>query len=614
LAGSYYYLPPLALWLRAIIVISVVMLLGRQYGTFFSGSFFINALVAFFWLKIIELYTLRDLRVIILCTFYVIFTALVLQIKLWIFIYMILALMADVSLLLKLELPTVNFKTIFAPTLRFLLIAVPISLLMFFLFPRFSEPLWRVNLSAPALTGFNEKMTPGSVAELFQDDSTVMRVIFNSSILLNSYWHGLVLNYYDGLSWTSEPPLDSPLLPLPPLPDKQAADYEILLEPHQKTWLFYQGNPVGGWPNLQFSASSGLMRLDGKVIQQRFAYGLKIQAAPYQALSKLAFKQNLQLPAAANPRLRAWALVEKNKAPDNKALVANIMHYIQQQPFWYRLAPADIGRDNQQLDRFWFATREGYCEHYASAVTFILRAAGIPARVILGYQGGEWNPLARYLNIRQKDAHAWVEYWNEGIGWQRVDPTSFIDRRRIDQAIIEQSQLHNVDISEWDQYRLNMSLLERMRLSFDSAHYFIERWLMFYNQERQQGLLQALGIGPWQWQRLLQAWVGSLLLMLVLGALWYALRQKLPRDPLLAAYQQVQQELSRLHVKTTPPATLAQQCAELANKQPQLATVLHQSLAQYEDLRLRPKDSNHPRNRKATLSLFKKLSKLLRTR
>ncbi len=614
LLASYRFYPLLPWWLRASIVIIFVGLLRWHYASFASSGFFINTLVTFFWLKIIETYTLRDLRVVILCSFYVIFTALVIHSTLWIIVYMIAATFADVSLLLKMEAPAIRFKQTASRSMKLLFVATPIAALMFFVFPRITNPLWQVNMPHQGGIGFTDVMSPGSFSKLFPDDSVVMRITFNNRADPNAYWQGLVLNYYDGLSWTLDPQSTAAFQPLKLLQNKQAADYEILLEPHQKNWLFYKGNPISGLPELRFSPNSGLVRGDGKPVYQRFTYSVKSAPPHYEPLSEQTNKQNLQLPNNISPRLRAWAVQERSLTTSSKDFVVKILQYIHQKPFWYKLDPVPIGKDYQQLDRFWFDTREGYCEHYASAVTFILRAAGIPARVIVGYYGGEWNPLAEYLNVRQSNAHAWVQYWREGKGWQEVDPSAFIASQRIDRSILEQGYQHDLGFSEdWERYRSNLSWTEYTMLSLDSARFFWERWLLFYNQQRQQALLQAIGLGSWEWRQLLWAWVGNLLTFLILGGAWYHWRQRKQYDPLLNEYHKLQQELARFHVQIKPPASLAKQWHELAHKRPELHDLLFDCEIRYEELRLQQHITDSPTHRKATRLLFKSLRKKLKT-
>lgn len=613
LVASYRNYPLLSWGSRLILVLVALILLAWHYGSIFTAGFFIGTLVTFFWLKVIELHKLRDLRVMILVSFFVIFTALVVHTKLWIWLYLIIAVIANVSLLLKLDVPTARLSQITRPSLKLMLLAIPVSFLLFFIFPRIANPLWQVNAPQEGEISFTEEISPGALSSLFPSNKTVMRITFKrEQARPDMYWYGLFLTYYDGITWKANLFGDFNFHTLPLLTSKERADYEVLLEPHETKWLFYLKNPDSGWPKLQFSSSSGLTRFGGKEIFQRFAYALRTQKATYKPLSHLERNLNLQLPKNANPKLRAWANKEMAQAKsDTKTFINQVLLHIHNQPYWYRLKPKAIGQDKNQLDRFWFETREGYCEHYASAFAFILRAAEVPARVVVGYFGGEWNPAGNYLNVRQKDAHAWVEYWQNDIGWTRVDPTHYIAQKRIEDKILEQNQRESALYTNWEEYRTKIPWLAEFELQLASIKFFMERWLLFYNQERQQTLLEAFNLGAWNWKILLQVWFISIFVILFLGWLW-AQRKRQRLDPLRKEYHRLQQELARFNVHTAPPSSLRKQWQELTQKNPNTAPLVNEYLSRYEALRLKKKDGDHPFNRKATQALLKSFRKKLK--
>ncbi|MCP0914461.1 DUF3488 and transglutaminase-like domain-containing protein [Legionella sp. 27cVA30] len=609
LLTGYFSYPLLPQWALALLVLIFLAVLRIYYQSFLSADFFIGALLTFFWLKIVELHRIRDVRILILCSFYVILVALILHQTLWILLYLLAAMLANLSLLLRLYLPQLTLKALFIRSTKLLLIAIPISVLLFFLFPRTSSPLWRVNLPAQGKVAFRESISPGALSSLFPDDSTVMRITFKRvQSIKDFYWHGLILNHFDGVNWTSKPQPYNYLSPLTLLPTKQDADYEVLLEAHNKNWLFYLNRPKAGWPNLQFSEAVGLMRLDHSKITQRFAYALTTQKPAYKPLSSGEIRQNLQYPSHVNPKLKTWALQLKHQVHGHtKAMVDQILLHIHQQPFWYTLHPKPIGDSAQQLDYFWFSTREGYCEHYASAVAFILRAAGIPARIVVGYYGGEWNPYGHYLNVRQKDAHAWLEYWLEGEGWKRVDPSAFIAKQRIETDLLGQNSQELGFYIQNKQYSLNLAHWQQLRLTLESMRFFWERWLIFYNQDRQQSLLQLLGLGAWDFEKLLQLWLLGFLFFL--AGSWCCYIWWHPKDPMLREYHRLQREFKRLKIPVTPYQSLTKQWNELGKKFPELTSLLQDYLARYEALRLRHANSDDPKNRKAVRLLLRALRK-----
>ncbi|KTD64938.1 transglutaminaseTgpA domain-containing protein [Legionella shakespearei] len=611
LIADYYCIPLLSAWIRFSLVVLCMILLKIQYGTIISSGFFVGFLLTFIGLKTIETHTIRDLKVLTLCNFYLIFSALIVTQELWIIIYMLIAVVANLSLMLKLSANQASLKQIGSRSVKQVLIAIPLSILLFYIFPRIANPLWQVPSLGQSQTGFSEKMSPGSIIDLFSDDSTALRVTFHNKPVLNGYWQGLILSFYNGISWN---PVDRPateFTPLPNIPADSVPDYEVILEPHQKKWLFYLGYPVAGGPDLLFSSDSGLISKNKEIIGQRFAYQVKSHTPPYQDLTPRELLQNTQFPKTMNPRIKAWAQAQFARLNNNpESFIAFLRTYINQQPYWYTLSPPALPNSNHQMDNFWFDTRKGFCEHYASAVTLILRSAGIPARVIVGYQGGEWNPVAHYMTVKQSDAHAWLEYWQKGVGWKPLDPTSFIAAERIDQQILDAqasrlNQSDHVDTS-------GMSWFARTRLFLESAQFFAERWLLFYNQETQKELLSKAGLGEWRMGQLLQAAVALSLLFLVFFGLFYQWRQKRSQDPLLIEYHRLQKEFRRFNVPVEPSSTLKQQCRSLSEKAPDLAPELSSFLSRYEELRLKPeKETDTSDDKKNTVRLFKSLRLLL---
>lgn len=255
------------------------------------------------------------------------------------------------------------------------------------------------------------------------------------------------------------------------------------------------------------------------------------------------------------------------------------------------------------MDVFWFDTQKGFCEHYASAVAVILRSVNIPARVIVGYLGGEWNPIAHYLTVQQNNAHAWIEYWQEGLGWQQLDPTAFIAPERIEQSILDQQneRLNQTDYIEGYQ----LSWLQQSKLLLESARFFAERWLLFYDQETQHTLLSSLGLGHWDKSQLAQAAMGCVIIFIVVMGIWYQWRQKRAVDPLTVQYHLLQRELKRFNVVITPPATIKQQCQSLITNAPHLRGLTTLFLAHYEQLRLQNTAEPSKEGNKQAQQLFK---------
>lgn len=593
-------------WIRSGIVITCLFLLKIEYGSIVSSGFFIGFLLTFIALKSIETHNFRDIKVLILCNFYLIFTALILFQELWIILYLLVAILANLTLMLKLNAPQASIRQMGGNSIRPLLIALPLSIILFYVFPRIADPLWQVPSLSQSTTGFSEKMNPGSIAELFQDDSITIRVTFKNKPVLNGYWRGLILSFYNGWSWNPTWDSIAHFKPLDELISNQDADYELILEPTQKKWLFYLGYPSAGRPSLLFSPNHGLVSQNNKIINQRFNYSLNLGSAPYKILSPNEYIQNTQLPKNTNTKLTAWAKEQyANNQKNTQLFIAFLHHYIHQEHFWYTLSPPLLNSNKNQMDQFWFNTQQGFCEHYASAVSIILRAVGIPARVIVGYQGGSWNPVAQYLTIQQNDAHAWLEYWQEGIGWTELDPTTFIATEHIDKALLElqKSRMNQDDLIHVER----LSWFQQFKLLLDSARFFADRWLLFYNQEAQRDLLQKTGLGQWNIATLLQASVGFIILFVILINFFYRWWQKRFMDLLLIEYHLLQKEFRRFNIDTPPSATIKQQCTEIIKKAPHLAPVLSKFLYRYEKIRLQYNTCTPKENKIHARMLIKKL-------
>jgi transglutaminase-like putative cysteine protease len=564
LLADYFNYPVMPRWMRFALVMACLFLL---YGSVHSTGFLIRCLLAFIILKCLELNTVRDIKALILCNFFLIFSALLVVQELWTFLYLLIAILANLSILLSVSAPAATLRQVSSKSSQQLLLVIPLSLMLFYVFPRI-EPLWQVPTTSRNYTGFNDKMSFGSISQLFNDDSVVMQIAFKDKPILDGYWRGIILSIYTGDSWNPSWYNNLSFLPLQPFKENETADYEIILEPNQTKWLFYTGYPVASEPKLLFLSSHGLVRQNNDATTQRFSYSLKVQPSPpYHVLNAMEYAEATQLPNDINPRLSAWAKEQfANAHMDVPTFIQFLHDYIHQQSFWYTLKPPTLNADKNQMDRFWFDTQKGFCEHYASAVTFILRAAGIPARVVMGFHSGQWNPISHTILIQRSDAHAWLEYWLANSGWQSLDPTAFIAAERIDQTIRDRQLylLNEAGLPWWEQFNFIL----------ESVRFFSERWFLFYNQDTQQNLLQSLGLGGWNSGDLLQASIACMVIFILLLGLYYQWRQRQIQDPLVLEYHLLQKEFRRLHISTQASATLKQQCQSLSNQSPELVTML----------------------------------------
>jgi transglutaminase-like putative cysteine protease len=542
LPGHVAMLPLLALAAGAV-WLQYRTLLGRE-----AGVSFLLLLLA---LKLLEMRATRDVFVVVFLCFFILLTQFLHSQALPV------ALMtAGAVLALFFVLVSVSLKADDLPAGRKLrlvsaiaLKAVPLTLVLFVLFPRLDNPLWGMPRDAFAgSTGLSNSMSPGGISRLLQSEEIAFRVRFEGAPPGNQhlYWRGPVFGSFDGRTWS---PLTQRLAPSPPLvvnaESASAVDYSVTLEPSLRDWLFVLEMPARVPDNAdlrprmtaqgQLLASrplTGRTRYEARSFT-RFSFGLNE--------SPLSLRDWLSLPAGYNPRTLQFAAdlrarVERagpsgaQSGTDGELVRAALDHF-RAGGFLYTLEPPLLGRD--AVDDFLFDSRLGYCEHYASAFVVLMRAMDVPARVVTGYQGGETNPVDGFMTVRQSDAHAWAEVWLAGRGWVRVDPTSVVSPVRIEQGLRELARqtgggtLFTIGAGSDANW---VRMVRRLRFSWEAMENAWNQWVLSYSAQRQMTLLDRLGFEP-DWRVL------GLLLAVAVAAVagvlaFVSMRHRVRRDPL----------------------------------------------------------------------------------
>ena len=407
---------------------------------------------------------------------------------------------------------------------KMLLQAIPLMILLFVVFPRIS-PLWSIPQPGNhARSGPASDMSPGDISQLSRSTGLAFRVTFDDQIPAQRelYWRGLVLTEFDGRRWRMNRRNSSPFYSAGQvsLEDQdlqtsgQDLGYEVILEPTWRNWAFALDLPLDVDSELRFTSDISLVT--NTTLTQRVSY--RARSDP-QARFGLAMKPdyreaNLVLPDGFNPRSVDLARQWRNEASSDGQFIERVTTWFNQEEFVYTLSPPLLGRDS--VDEFLFGERRGFCEHYASSFVFLMRAAGIPARVVVGYQGGERHPIENYLLVYQYDAHAWAEVWLEGRGWVRFDPTAAVAPERIE------SSFQNVFGAAWlAETPLSLALLRNfdvfnwMRMNWDMVGYHWARMVLAYDRERQYDLLTRI-LGKITAQRMVMFLLGSGALILLL--------------------------------------------------------------------------------------------------
>ena len=425
--------------------------------------------------------------------------------------------------------------------------ALPLMLLLFLVFPRLA-PLWQVPLpgAGPARTGLSEQMEPGSIGQLAQSDALAFRAQFHGAVPPRAtlYWRALVLDSFDGRVWRAGPGSQRPMA-RQPAPGGAALEYEIYMEPTQRRWLYALERPVAIDARTELTEDYRLQARSP--VFDRFFYRARVhpQAPLTDALSDQRQRFYRALPAQGNARARTLAQQLRAQTTSTRAFVERVLREFREQPFVYTLRPPPLAE--QDIDAFLFETRSGFCEHYAGAFTFLMRAAGVPARVVTGYQGGEINSQNGSVAVRQFDAHAWVEVWLEDSGWQRVDPTAAVAPERIERdlesALAPGEFLAQAPFSA-QRYR-RFDWLNSLRLRLDELNYAWTRWVLNYRDDTQSDVLQRL-LGEINPARVGALLVGGGALALGVLALLLLRRGAAPKPtPELRLYQRFCARLAR---------------------------------------------------------------------
>ncbi|MBD1599053.1 DUF3488 and transglutaminase-like domain-containing protein [Pseudomonas typographi] len=461
---------------------------GRSFGLETAAAL----VVAAFLLKLLELNTRRDAWVLLLLGLFCQVVAYLFDASLPWALYSVLPLAALLAAMVGLQ---GGQGERLGPPLRraagLLLQAVPLALLLFVCFPRIA-PLWSLPLnSGQARTGLADVVAPGDIATLAQSPELAFRVSFDGPppARRQLYWRAFTLERFDGRRW-QQGGLSRFQAVQPWQPVGEPWRYRVIQEPTDKPWLFALDVARSTAPDVQQTQDYRLQRR--RPVDQPLYYSVESwpQVVRDPQLAPALRQQNLQLPATGDPRMRAWASDMARRYPESEALVAAMLQRYHEQDYHYSLRPATLGSDS--IDGFFFDTRRGFCAHFAGAMTFALRAAGIPARMVVGYQGGELNPAGNYFTVRQYDAHAWVEYWRQGQGWRSVDPTFAVAPQRIDQGLAEalgadEPFLQGSPFSML-RYR-DLAWLNTLRLGWENLNYGWERWVLGYQQAQQSELL-----------------------------------------------------------------------------------------------------------------------------
>jgi transglutaminase-like putative cysteine protease len=525
--------------------ILLLVAVAMQYGTVFGrepGSVLGCGLLA---LKLLETERARDARVALGFAAFVLISALLFVQDLAFTLAAALALVVVLAALIALQPAAADARRPLRTELRLgatlLVVGLPLAAAAFVLVPRLASPLWGTrDNSATGRTGLSDSMEPGAMTELLIDDSPAFRVRFDDASApppQARYFRSIVLRDFDGATWTRGQ-RGTFLRAEPASSETPPIGYSIVIEPTDRRWLPALDIPIEAPRGSHFTASRELVS-DTPVSEPReyrvrssLAYRLSDRLAPYERSRALA------LPEGFDPKTHALAESWRAQGLDDDAIVRAALERFRAS-FTYTLNPPLLGRDS--IDDFLFSTQKGFCEHFASAFVVLMRAAGIPARVVTGFQGGTWNAAGGYLLVRNSDAHAWAEIWRPERGWVRVDPTAAVSPVRIELGAAAAN-----DNPAWSQ----AAWLRAIRDRLDLVNGLWTRAIIRFDALRQKGMLTPFGVPEANPGDLLLALAAALAAILVLATVWAMRDAAAPRaDPLDAAWQQLRRRLAHAGVE-----------------------------------------------------------------
>jgi transglutaminase-like putative cysteine protease len=557
LPGRWLLIPLVALACVGV-MLEFRTLLGRDAG--------VAMLVLFMSLKLLELRSQRDAMVLITLGYFLLLTHYFYSQSIPTGLWLIGAMTIVTAALVRLHggaasqpLPTLRYAGLL--TLQ----ALPFMLVLYVLFPRISGPLWGLPQDAhSARSGLTEQMSPGSFSDLALSSEIALRVRFDGEIPPRDklYWRGPVMEIFDGRTWRPHPEQSQP-------PSIEALSppisYESTIEANQQRWLLALDAPT---PELkEFGINHTLTVTIRQPLQQRARFALS-SVTDYRFNVKedsAVLKRNLALPKNLNPRTLALAQSWRKASEDGFVTVNRALALFSKEDFAYTLQPPLLGENS--IDEFLFQSRRGFCEHYAAAFVVLMRAAGIPARVVGGYQGGERNPVDGFLVIRQSDAHAWAEVWLEGKGWVRIDPTAAVSPSRVEGGIA---------LALPDSEALPALLTVRsdwaraVRHRWEAINNAWNQQVLGYNPERQRQFLNQLGLANPDWKNL-TALLATLIGLLLLSLTAWTLYARRRLDPIQRLWHRALKKIAKSKVNYEPWETPLALQRRINNEHPEIA-------------------------------------------
>lgn len=589
------------------ILIGVLSVIGCLLLAFTATSLgllstMLHLLCLSYILKSFEQNKRADFYQIVLLGLFVAVSSLIFQQSLYFSFIIFCILVVNFTLIIGYFAPTKNYINTIKLSSKVFMQSIPLAVFLFIVFPKLS-PLWAVPTAKSAKTGLSDSVQVGDIANLALSDELAFRVKFEQSVPNYSqlYWRTIVMENFDGRSWKTN--INPRVIYQYPFDQASAkgkrVNYQVIASPTYQNWLY--GLDLARIDHTKPQSTDIVYRQDyslysKKELTQNTSYNVTsyVEAPLALNISQRSYQRNLAVPEQSNPKLVEKAKELRAKYQNNETLINAVLATFNQDTYRYTLNPPRL--TNNSLDQFYFETKAGFCEHFASSFTFLMRAAGIPARLVTGYMGGEYNAQADYYSIYQRDAHAWSEVWLQGKGWTRVDPTAAINPERVERGFSEQLLREQAATSEnfsLLRFSNNNALINSIRLQLEAIDYNWTRWVIGYTADKQNKFLQNIALAfksmiNLHWLTLMY----YALLLISAIVLWWVVRQiNQARKPqnINDYYQQILEHLAKQGIQKPTNMTPKDFVLVIKNEWPTLAiefakfTQLYTSL-QYQQL------------------------------
>lgn len=581
-------------WLRWLLLAVIAVAVLSSFGTFLGREAGIAFLVAAVGLKVLEIRTLRDYLVTVFLTYLVLISAFLYSQSMFIAVYGVaVALLTTASLALLNNAQGLPGLQVWKLVGRIVMFGLPICLVLYLFFPRIQGSLWALPEDAfSSSTGMTDEVRPGSLSRLSNNTSAAFRVEFDGPPPepRDRYWRVYVMSEHHDGGWRRRTmrAFDGPE-PGDFEGTGPVIDYTVTLEPHNDRWVPALDLPLGA-PEGAEPRNGFLVRADRRV-NRVMRYDLSSRkVARTRGLNMLEERADLRM--AGEPSDRVEDLVGPWRALPPAERVDAALRHFREEPFRYTLDPPPLPTGN--IEEFIFDTQSGYCEHYAAAFVSLMRWAGVPARLIAGYQGGEWNDSGDYLTVLQADAHAWAEVWLPDRGWTRADPTAAVAPERIDlgaetiRRMVEQG-LQPGQLSEAELNRLiSRSWVEqqlvRAQFAWENLNYAWDVWIMGYGPEFQRAFMRRLGFDTPDWTSMVASLAAGVAALL-LAAGFLVGRRRSRDDPVLRLYRRALRKVARSGPDKAPDEGPRDFQRRLEREAPELAKRLKPVTEMYIALR-----------------------------